>query len=112
MKEYDAQYKVLASNRWIMQQLVEAFLDASVTDIMDLESLQIFPTESISKNAKSKIFKVRHNDVMWKIALNDGSLAYVLLMVEAQSSVDSAMVFRVTEYVLNWYLYLMAVTTD
>ena len=108
MKEYDAQYKVLASNRWIMQQLVEAFLDASVTDIMDLESLQIFPTESISKNAKSKIFKVRRNDVMWKIALNDGSLAYVLLMVEAQSSVDSAMVFRVTEYVLNWYLYLMA----
>ena len=108
MKEYDAQYKVLASNRWIVQQLVEAFLDASVTDIMDLESLQMFPTESISKNAKSKKFKVRRNDVMWKIELKNGSLAYVLLMVEAQSRVDSAMVFRVTEYVLNWCLYLMA----
>ena len=69
MKEYDAQYKVLASNRWIMQQLVEAFLDASVTDIMDLETLVMFPTESISKNAKSKTFKVRRNDVMWKIRL-------------------------------------------
>ena len=108
MKEYDAQYKVLGSNRWIMQQLVEAFLDASVTDIMDLESMVMFPTESISKNASSNNFKVRHNDVMWKIWLRDGSQAYVLLMVEAQSSVDSAMVFRVTEYVLNWYLYLMA----
>ena len=108
MKEYDAQYKVLASNRWLTQQLVEAFLDASVTDIMNLDSMEVFPTESISKNPKSKTFKVRRNDVMWKIQLRDGSLAYVLLMVEAQSSVDSAMVFRVTEYVLNWYLYLMA----
>ena len=108
MKEYDAQYKVLASNRWIMQQLVEAFLDASVTDIMDLETLVMFPTESISKNAKSKTFKVRRNDVMWKIRLRDGSQAYVLLMVEAQSSVDSAMALRVGEYVLNWYLHLKA----
>ena len=69
MKEYDAQYKVLVSNRWIMQQLVEAFLDTSVTDIMDFDSLEMFPTESISKNAKSKKFKVRRNDVMWKIKL-------------------------------------------
>ena len=69
MKEYDAQYKVLASNRWLTQQLVEAFLDASVTDIMDLNSMAVFATESISKNPKSKKFKVRRNDVMWKVRL-------------------------------------------
>ncbi len=108
MKEYDAQYKVLASNRWLTQQLVEAFLDASVTDIMDLDSMEVFATESISKNAKTKTFKVRRNDVMWKVQLRNGSLAYVLLMVEAQSSVDPAMALRVSEYILNWYLHLMA----
>ncbi len=79
-----------------------------MTDIMDLESLEVFPTESISKNAKSKKFKVRRNDVMWKIQLKNGSQAYVLLMVEAQSSVDSAMALRVGEYVINWYFSLMA----
>ena len=62
-------FPLFLSNRWLMQQLVEAFLDASVTDVMDLESLEIFPTESISKNAKTNKFKVRHNDVMWKIRL-------------------------------------------
>ncbi len=108
MTEYDPEYKMFLSNRWLMQQLVEAFLDASVTDVMDLESLEIFPTESISKNAKTKKFKVRRNDVMWKVPLRDGSQAYVLLMVEAQSSVDSAMALRVVEYVINWYFNLMA----
>ena len=108
MTEYDPEYKLTFSSSWLVRQFVEAFLDASVTDIMDLESLSMFPTESISKNAKSKKFKVRRNDVMWKIGLRDGSQAYVLLMVEAQSSVDSTMALRVTEYILNWYLLLMA----
>ena len=108
MTDYDAQYKIFLSNRWLVRQLVEAFLQASVTDIMDLETLEMFPTESVTKDVKFNRLKVRRNDVMWKVWLNDGSHAYVLLMVEAQSSVDSAMVFRVTEYVLNWYLYLMA----
>ena len=108
MTEYDPQYKTTFCNRWLMRQFVEAFLDASVTDIMDFETLEMFPTESISKNAKTNKFKVRRNDVMWKIRLTDGSQAYVLLMVEAQSSVDSAMALRVVEYVINWYFSLMA----
>ena len=97
MTEYDSEYKLTFSSSWLVRQFVEAFLDASVTDIMDLESLSMFPTESISKNAKSKKFKVRRNDIMWKIGLKNGSQAYVLLMVEAQSRVDPTMALRVTE---------------
>lgn len=108
MTQYDPQYKAIFSNRWLMQQFVEAFLHVSATDIMDFESLEMFPTESISKDAKYKRLKVRRNDVMWKIRLNDGSQAYVLLMVEAQSKVDSAMAVRIGEYVHNWYLSLLA----
>ena len=108
MTQYDLQYKTTFSNRWIMQQFVEAFLHTSVTDIMDFESLEMFPIESISSDAKSKKLKVRRNDVMWKSRLNDGSKAYVLLMVEAQSKVDSVMAVRVGEYVHNWYLSLLA----
>ena len=109
MTEYDPRYKTIFSNRWLMQQFVQAFLHDSVTDIMNFESLGMLPTESISEDPKYKRLKVRHNDVMWKIRLTDGSQAYVLLMVEAQSDIDSAMAVRVGEYVLNWYLSLMAV---
>ena len=109
MTEYDPRYKTTFSNRWLMQQFVQAFLHDSVTDIMDFESLEMLPTESISEDPKYKRLKVRHNDVMWRIRLTDGSQAYVLLMVEAQSDIDSAMAVRVGEYVLNWYLSLMAV---
>ena len=46
---------------------------------------------------------------MWKIRLTDGSQAYALLIVEAQSDIDPAMAVRVGEYVLNWYLSLIAI---
>ena len=39
MTEYDPEYKLTFSSSWLVRQFVEAFLDASVTDIMDLESL-------------------------------------------------------------------------
>ena len=107
MTKYDSRYKITFSNDWLVQQFVRAFLHKSVTDIIDFDSFEIFSTESISKDPKYKRFKVRHNDVMWKIGLSDGSRAYVLLMVEAQSNIDSAMAVRVGEYVLNWYRYLM-----
>ena len=109
MTEYDPRYKTTFSNRWLVQQFVQAFLYESVTGIIDFESFEMYPTESISKDPKYKRFKARHNDVMWKIGLNDGSHAYVLLMVEAQSDIDSAMAVRVGEYVLNWYHFLMVV---
>ena len=109
MTEYDPRYKTTFSNRWLVQQFVQAFLYESVTGIIDFESFEKYPTESVSEDPKYKKFKDRHNDVMWKIGLNDGSHAYVLLMVEAQSDIDSSMAVRVGEYVLNWYHFLMVV---
>ena len=41
MTEYDPRYKTTFSNRWLMQQFVQAFLHDSVTDIMDFESLEM-----------------------------------------------------------------------
>ena len=107
MTKYDPRYKITFSNRWLAQQFVQAFLHESVTDIIDFEAFEMYPTESISEDSKSKEFKNRLNDVMWKLKLNDGSQAYVLLMVEAQSDIDSKMAVRICEYVINWYRNLM-----
>ena len=107
MTKYDPRYKITFSNRWLVQQFVQAFLHESVTDVIDFEAFEMYPTESISEDSKSKEFKNRLNDVMWKFKLNDGSQAYVLLMVEAQSDIDSKMAVRICEYVINWYRHLM-----
>ena len=44
MTEYDPRYKTTFSNRWLVQQFVQAFLYESVTGIIDFESLEMYPT--------------------------------------------------------------------
>ena len=54
MTEYDPRYKTTFSNRWLMQQFVQAFLHDSVTDIMDFESLEMCRQNQSAKTRNTK----------------------------------------------------------
>ena len=104
--DHDAKFKALFSNRYLMEQLIGGFVDGHLTHRLDIQSLERFPTESVSQDKQGRKYKIRHNDVMWRVRFTDGSEMYMLLMVEIQSSVDQSMAIRIAEYVINWYRYL------
>ena len=104
--QHDSAYKELFSNRTMIEFLIRLILPQTYVNRIDFQAIERYPTESISKNKAARKFKVRVNDLMWKLKLTDGEDLYVLLMVEMQSKVDHSMPIRIGEYILNWYLLL------
>ena len=91
----DPIYKRLYSFREMVADLLRSVLPAETLDALDLQSLEKVPASYVGED-----FRQRHGDTVWRVQAvgKDSGWAYVLVLLEYQSSTDSTMALRVTEY--------------
>ncbi|MEZ5673625.1 MAG: Rpn family recombination-promoting nuclease/putative transposase [Thiotrichaceae bacterium] len=97
---YDRGYKKLFSNKALFQQLIESFVPFAWVNELDFEHCELLDKTFISKE-----YEQRESDVIYKIQLR-GRTAYVVILIEFQSSPDKFMALRVLHYIASFYMRL------
>ena len=98
MAEHDALYHNLFSHPGMVAQLLREFVAESWLDDLALDAM-----ERINAKFHAEDGERRDGDVVWRIPVRGGGDAYLLLMLEFQSTPDRWMALRVMVYVgLLW----------
>ena len=97
-QNYDAAYKHLFDYPGIVKQLLENFIPVKWVDYKKLEKVN---ASFVRRNYKKK-----ESDVIYKLNFKDQT-AYLYLLIEFQSTVDSNMPFRIQSYVNDFYESLL-----
>lgn len=93
MQDYDALYKRLFSDPHLVAQLLRGFVEEPWIDDLDLDAMTRVNGEfHTDKGAE------RHSDMVWRIQRKSGGDAYLLLMLEFQSTQDRWMALRIMVY--------------
>ena len=100
----DPIYKRLYSFPEMVADLLRSVLPADALAAMDLRSLERMPASYVGDD-----FRQRHGDAVWRVraAGASGGWAYVLVLLEFQSSSDATMALRVMEYTMMLYRELL-----
>ena len=100
----DSVYKRLYSFPEMVADLLRSVLPASTVEALDLDSLEKVPAAYVGDD-----FHQRHGDTVWRVraAGAEGGWAYVLVLLEFQSSSDATMALRVNEYTVMLYRELL-----
>ena len=100
----DPVYKRLYSFPDMVADLLRSVLPSGVLEEMDLDLLEKVPAEYVGDN-----FRKRHGDTVWRVRAPgaEGGWAYVLVLLEFQSSTDPTMALRVNEYTVMLYRELL-----
>ena len=100
----DPIYKRLYSFPDMVADLLCSVLPGEVLEKIDLDSLEKVPAEYVGDN-----FRQRHGDTVWRVRAPgaEGGWAYVLVLLEFQSSIDPTMALRVNEYTVMLYRELL-----
>lgn len=85
---HDSGYKKLFSNKTIFRQLLETFVSEAWVEEIDFEDC-----ETIDKSFVSDHYKETESDLIYKVKLR-GRVAYLIILLEFQSTVDRFMVLR------------------
>ena len=93
MPDHDALYHRLFSHPGMVAQLLREFVAEPWLADLDLESM-----ERINAKFHAEDSERRDGDVIWRIPLTRGGDAYLLLMLEFQSTPDRWMALRVMVY--------------
>ena len=98
MADHDALYHRLFSHPGMVAQLLRDFVADSWLDELDLDSM-----ERINAKFHAETGERREGDVVWRIPMRGGRDAYILMLLEFQSSPERWMALRVMVYVgLLW----------
>ena len=100
----DPIYKRLYSFPEMVADLLRSVLPAETLNALNLQSLEKVPASYVGED-----FRQRHGDTVWRVqaAGEDGPWAYMLVLLEFQSSNDATMALRVTEYTTMLYRELL-----
>ena len=98
---YDRGYKKLFSNKTLFRQLVESFVPYDWVKSLDFDQCEL-----VDKSFLSKEYEKRESDIIYKIQLK-GTTAYIVILVEFQSSPDKFMAIRVAHYIYSFYMRLI-----
>ena len=81
----------------------------SVVPKATLEALDLRTLEKVSADYVGEHFQQRHGDTVWRVRAGgpDSAWAYVLVLLEFQSSNDATMALRVNEYTVMLYRELL-----
>ncbi len=93
--KHDASYKTLFAN----PRTVADTLRATAADLarhLDFATLERVPASFVTKHLDQ-----RHADMLWRIRTTDGHPIYILVLLEFQSTVESAMALRMADYVVT-----------
>ena len=91
---HDASGKHMLSFTVVITHLLQGFVDEPWLAHVDLSTIEPLKTEYTNDK-----FKVRSNDMVWKIRKRNGQSLYVVVMMELQSSVEHFMAARMNMYV-------------
>jgi predicted transposase/invertase (TIGR01784 family) len=97
---YDLGYKKLFSNKILFQQLLESFVPFDWVQELDFEHCELLDKTFISKE-----YEKRESDVIYKIQWR-GKTAYIVILIEFQSSLDKFMALRTLHYIASFYMRL------
>jgi len=97
---YDRGYKKLFSNKGFFQQLLESFVPFTWVKELDFDHCELLDKTFISKE-----YEKRESDVIYKVQLR-GKTAYIVILIEFQSSPDRFMALRVLHYIVSFYMRL------
>lgn len=95
---HDSGYKRLFSNRTIFRQFIETFVHEDW--VQDLDFSQ---AETLDKSFVSAHYKETESDLIYKVKFH-GHEAYLVLLLEFQTTVERFMALRVLNYVTNFYM--------
>jgi hypothetical protein len=91
--DHDARYRRLFGNPIIVAQLLRDFVDGPWIADLDLEGMVPLPTKFHADTGRR-----RESDQIWRIPRRDGTDAYLVLVMEFQSTSDRYMALRVNTY--------------
>ena len=98
---HDPAYKRLFSQSHMVQDLLRGFVARGWSDALDFSTLRAVPASFVSDRLRE-----RHGDIVWQVHFR-GEWLYLMLLLEFQSSVDSAMAVRVMTYTSLLYQKLI-----
>ena len=98
---HDPAYKRLFSQSHMVQDLLRGFVARGWSDALDFSTLRPVPASFVSDRLRE-----RHGDLVWQVRFR-GEWLYLMLLLEFQSSVDSAMAVRVMTYTSLLYQKLI-----
>lgn len=97
---YDRGYKKLFSNKALFKQLIESFVPFAWVKELDFDHCELLDKTFITKE-----YEKRESDVIYKIRLREQT-AYIVILIEFQSSPDKFMALRVLHYLASFYIRL------
>lgn len=95
---HDVGYKKLFQNKVIFRELLETFVHEEWVQAIDFDTC-----ETLDKSFISDHYKETESDLIYKVRLR-GQEAYVVILLEFQSTVDRYMALRVLNYIIAFYL--------
>ena len=93
MTDHDAIYHRMFSHPGMVTQLLREFVAEPWLDDLDFDGMQ-----RVNAKFHARSGERRDGDVVWRIPLRSGGDAYLLLMLEFQSTQDRWMALRVLVY--------------
>jgi len=98
---HDLGYSLLFSNKVIFKQLLETFVKEPWVSEIDFENI-----EKLNKTFISKKHRKHESDLIYKVKLKEQT-AYIVILMEFQSTVQPFMAVRVLHYMMSFYLDLI-----
>ena len=95
---HDLGYKKLFQNPTIFRELIESFVHEEWVRALDFETC-----ETLDKSFIADHYKATESDLIYKLRLH-GQDAYVVILLEFQSTVDRFMALRILNYMTAFYL--------
>ncbi len=98
---YDLGYKKLFSNKKLFQELIESFVPYNWVKELDFNHCELLDKSFISEQ-----YKKRESDIVYKVKLR-GKTAYIVILLEFQSSTNKFMAVRILHYITSFYMRLI-----
>ena len=95
---HDSGYKRLFSNTVFFRQLLKSFVHEPWVKEIDFTQC-----ETLDKSFVSEHYKETESDIIYKVRLR-GHDAYLVILLEFQSTVDRFMALRMLNYLTNFYM--------
>jgi predicted transposase/invertase (TIGR01784 family) len=103
---HDRGYKKLFSNRVIFRQLIETFVQQEWVKELDFTDC-----ETLDKTFIADHYKATESDIIYRVKFR-GRDAYLVILLEFQSTVDRFMALRVLNYLTNFYMDYVQASQD
>ncbi len=95
---HDRGYKKLFSNKTIFRQLIETFVHETWVNDVNFDQCHMLDKSFIADH-----YKETESDLIYQLQLK-GKEAYIVVLLEFQSTVERFMAVRVLNYITNFYM--------